>query len=289
MSDAARALIAAEIGGDLTLTEHLAKVKLRHPNAFIELADHPVTMVQEVRVGDAVVDVGEYGFNRFGVERLATWWPANVPITVSYKTGWTPGEEPLDIKQALAMTDAWLGTNPETGITEVRAGDDVVRRGVTRQDLPPGRHLASKEVGEAVSLLSAGKGLLKAGQAQAYTYALELLTPGVTVKVWDETLDDYVTTPGEPAVRWSGLGSLQPVLKREDADTGTVGGAEGERPTYRAYLPDTPETRAAIQTPGVYLVDAEPDSLTRARAFVLLKKAVQQGGVGSLRLELKEA
>ena len=145
MSEAARALIAAEIGGDLALTEHLAKVRLRNPNAFIELADHPVTSVQEVRVGDAVVDLGEYGFNRFGLERLATWWPANVRITVSYKTGWTPGEEPLDIKQAEAMIDTWLETEPETAVKSFSTGGLSVSREVV--DMPaPARALLRKWV-----------------------------------------------------------------------------------------------------------------------------------------------
>ena len=135
MSDAARALIAAEIGGELDLTPRTAVLKLRHAGAFLELPASPVTSVQEIKVGEGVLGPTEYGFNRFGVEKLDTWWPAGVRITVSYQTGWAEGQAPPDIAKAEVMIDAWLETEPETAVKSFSTGGLSVSREVV--DLPP--------------------------------------------------------------------------------------------------------------------------------------------------------
>ena len=137
MSDMARALVAAEIGGDLVLTSYVgAKVRLRFAQPFLELPASPVTSVQCVRVGPVVIDATEYDVHRFGIQKADGWWPTGVVITVDFQTGWALDEEPQAFKQALQLTDSHLATSPETGIVEVRIGDQTVKRVASNGSIP---------------------------------------------------------------------------------------------------------------------------------------------------------
>ena len=122
-------MVAAEMNGDLSLTVYESvKVKLRTSAPFIELPVTPVTSVQRVKLGDSVLEPTEYEVHCFGIQKADGWWPAHCTITIDYMTGWATGQEPNEIKQALILTDKYLATDPESGITEVRMGDQTVKR-----------------------------------------------------------------------------------------------------------------------------------------------------------------
>ena len=137
MSDMARALVAAEIRGDLTRTSYVgARVRLRFAQPFLELPAGPVTSVERVMVGPLLVAEAEYDVLRFGIQKADGWWPTGCVITVDFTTGWVLDEEPQPLKQALQLTDAWLETNPETGIVEVKIGDQTVKRALPSSNIP---------------------------------------------------------------------------------------------------------------------------------------------------------
>lgn len=138
-----------------------------------------------------------------------------------------------------------------------------------------------------MGILASGRKLL--GESLQYDHALELLAPTVPVRTWDETAGVHTETPGTPTVQWSGLGSLQPFLRRPgDATPGEVGTVPEELPTYRAYLPNVPEVRSALAKHEVFLRDADADSQTNGQAFQLLGKPVAMAGKSNFRLELRE-
>ena len=136
-----------------------------------------------------------------------------------------------------------------------------------------------------MTMKAAGRALLEKTRASNADHALRLLTPGTPTRVWDETLDDYVEMPGEPVVRWEGLGSLQPWLKREDARVDKTAGVQEEQGTHRAYLPYT--AFSGVDLRDVYLVDNDEASPTYNKSFALIKPPQAMGGKGVFRLELK--
>jgi hypothetical protein len=124
----ARALIAAEIGGDVELTARDAVVRLRFPSERLVLPHSPVTSVQAVWVGDTELLEG-YTVTNFALVRAAgQTWPAGIDITVDYTTGWLEGEEPVKIQAALQMVMRYLATDPASGISQVKMGDNSVTR-----------------------------------------------------------------------------------------------------------------------------------------------------------------
>jgi hypothetical protein len=124
----ARALLAAEIRGDIDLTARDAVVRLRFPSERLVLPHSPVTAVQAVWVGDTELTEG-FSFTNFALVRApGQLWPAGVDITVDYSTGWLEGEEPVKIQAALGMVTRYLATDPASGISQVKVGDNSVTR-----------------------------------------------------------------------------------------------------------------------------------------------------------------
>ena len=140
-----------------------------------------------------------------------------------------------------------------------------------------------------MGLLSAGSKLLGAAAGATFEHPLKLLTPGTPQRVFDEDLEDYVDSAGEPVLELAVLGSLQPVIRNVSRpDVAEIALVQEEQATFRAYLPNTPQVRAACTRRDLYLVDAEESSPTYNSAFRLLKPPVAMGDLGSFRLELKE-
>ena len=140
-----------------------------------------------------------------------------------------------------------------------------------------------------MGLMAQGAKLLNGAVSAVFEQPLKLLTPGTPQRVWDEELEDFVDSPGEPVLELATLGSLQPVIRNlSRPEVPTTALVEEEQATYRAYFPNTREVATALAKPGLYVVDDNPQSLTYGDAFRLLKPPLQMGGAGSFRVELKE-
>ena len=138
MSDLARALISAEIKGELNKAVHEdERHLLNRSSPVLELRHGPASSVQSVTVSGDLLDADEYRLTPFGLERQGGYlWPAGATIFVSYTTGWDLGGEPLRIKQALTLTEQWLESDPHLGVTEYRGGDESVKRQLPAGQVP---------------------------------------------------------------------------------------------------------------------------------------------------------
>ena len=124
-------------------------------------------------------------------------------------------------------------------------------------------------MGQAVKLAAAGAKLLASAQKQMYGDPVELITLE-SVRTRNAVTGEYETT-NAPAVRWSGLGSLQqnvsggPAVVADDS-----GGAKEVAVAWRAYLPFE-----AQPVRGWILKDAS------GRHFHQVTVPINPGGVGA--------
>ena len=132
MSDFARVTVNDTIRGDITLATHTNERHTLRVNCHtLELRHHPVTNVDTVVVGSTALTSDDYEVTPFGIHAFEAF-PAGTRIVVTYTSGWNDGDEPLDIKEAMRLIDAHSSLNPDSGITEYREGDQVVKRMVTQ-------------------------------------------------------------------------------------------------------------------------------------------------------------
>ena len=76
----------------------------------------PVTSVTSVTTNGTALTAEDYSVTPFGLQRAPPreWSGA---IEVEYVTGWSTGEEPEAIIEAMDAIERWLNTRPEAGIT----------------------------------------------------------------------------------------------------------------------------------------------------------------------------
>lgn len=136
-SERARALVSAELRGDITFAAHEDSYVLSRRAQLLELDHHPVTKVTLVKVAGQSYAASSHRVTPFGIERRGLWWPENTLIEVNYQTGWAAGEEPAEIRQALELIDEWLATDPAQGLASVEMGNVKVSRGLTLYGIVP--------------------------------------------------------------------------------------------------------------------------------------------------------
>lgn len=138
IEDQARSLVATILNGDLNLVEHTLQLHtLRFPATVLPLRRAPATSVATVRIDGANVPPENYSLTPFALIREdGQAWPA-ANIRVSYTSGWEEGEEPADVKAALDLAEQWLATNPGTGITSVRIGNESATRATSEDGTGP--------------------------------------------------------------------------------------------------------------------------------------------------------
>lgn len=143
-ADAAKALAESLINGDITQATVTSEVViLRHPTPYLPLKRGPVTAVASVTIGesDAVAagDTDGFTVDRFGLTRTYPYgWPVG-KITVTYTVGWTAGNEPTAISEAISLLTTWLGTKPEANLSRIEIGDEsaTINGGTKAAQAPP--------------------------------------------------------------------------------------------------------------------------------------------------------
>jgi len=97
---------------------------LRIPSPYLPLRYSPATAITSVTIAGVAVDADDYSFTPLLLVREdGEEWPTS-RILVTYTTGWANGYEPDGVVEALALAEAWFGTNPGAGITSFREGNE---------------------------------------------------------------------------------------------------------------------------------------------------------------------
>ena len=133
----AEVMVSRYIHGDILRKSpaYTETIRLEKASRVLPLEHSPITEIENVTVENVIFT--NYTNSIFCLRtNFDTCWPANTNITVTYRTGWEPGNYPDDICEAIAMIETWLLGKPETGIAEQTIGPFTTRRNESGFRLP---------------------------------------------------------------------------------------------------------------------------------------------------------
>ena len=114
-----------------SLEEHQVVVtqQVARPKPTIEIDDGPVTTINSVKVGDAVLDPSVVQiFSNWAIQRTDQLFPTGITIVLDFLAGWRVNSDgtttmPVRVQQAIIELAAQRLAQPDTGLIRERIGD----------------------------------------------------------------------------------------------------------------------------------------------------------------------